>query len=134
MFSAEGGGRGDYVVRGRIVEWDATQVRHVDDVFAAWDAITADPIVLAGSGLLIDNGESRFDAPRRDVARLAGAVAQRLPKIKAVAIVASKPLHFGMARQFEVFAHGTAAEIHVFRDLASAREWLAARLPPAAAS
>jgi hypothetical protein len=129
MFSPGRGGRGGYVVRGRIVEWDATQVRSVEDVLEVWDAINADPRVLASSGLLIDNGESDFDAPAGDVARLAHAVAPRLPKVRAVAIVASKPLHFGMARQFEAFAEGSSAAIHVFRDLESARQWLAAQLP-----
>jgi hypothetical protein len=124
---------GGYVVRGRIVEWDATRVRQVEDVLKAWDAINADCTVVLGSGLLIDNGMSSFNVPGSDVTRLAEAVAQRLPKINAVAIVVSKDLHYGMARKFQVFAEKGAAAIQVFRDLATARQWLAERtasVPP----
>lgn len=120
-------------MRGRIVEWDATQVRQVEDVLTAWDAINADSTVALGSGLLIDNGLSDFNVPGGDVTRLAEAVAQRLPKIRAVAIVVSKDLHYGMARQFQVFAERGTAAIQVFRDLATARQWLAERsasVPP----
>jgi hypothetical protein len=76
-----------YVVRGRVVEWDATRAHQVEDVLAAWDAINADSTVVPGSGLLINNGESDFDVPASDVERLAAAVAERLPKISAVAIL-----------------------------------------------
>lgn len=99
----------------------------------AWDAINADSSVVPGSGLLIDNGLSDFNVPGGDVTRLAEAVAQRLPKINAVAIVVSKDLHYGMARQFQVFAEGGAAAIQIFRDLATARQWLPERtasVPP----
>ena len=126
------GDSGGYVVRGRIVEWDATQVRQVDDVLNAWDAINADSTVVLGSGLLIDNGQSSFNVPGSDVTRLAEAIAQRLPKINVVAIVVSRDLHYGMARQFQVRAEKGAA-IQVFRDLATARQWLAectASVPP----
>jgi hypothetical protein len=118
---------GGYVVRGRIVEWDATRVRQVEDVLTAWDAINADSTVVAGSGLIIDNGQSGFDVPGGDVQRLADALAHRLPKISAVAIVVSKKLHYGMARQFKVYSETGAASIEIFSDVESAREWLSGR-------
>jgi hypothetical protein len=123
----------DYVVRGRVVEWDATRVRVVEDVLAAWDRIEADPAVLPDSGLLIDNGESEFDVPGGDVTRLAEAVALRLPKIASVAIFVSRAVHYGMARQFQAFAERGKAAIQVFRDIDAARRWLAERTgtPPA---
>jgi hypothetical protein len=118
-----------YVVRGRIVEWDATRVRHVGDVFAAWDAINADGAVVPGCGLLIDNGESSFDVPGGDVKRLADAIRQRLPNIAAVAILVSRAVHYGMARQFQAYADNSAAkvQIQVFRDITSAQQWLTER-------
>jgi hypothetical protein len=125
-----GNDRLDYVVRGRIVEWDARRVRAVEDVLASWDAIQADPAVLDDSGLLIDNGESDFDVPGGDVTRLAQAVALRLPKICAVAIVVSRSVHYGMARQFQAFADQGRATIQVFRDIEEARTWLAGRIAP----
>jgi hypothetical protein len=125
-----GNDRLDYVVRGRIVEWDARRVRAVEDVLTSWDAIQADPAVLDDSGLLIDNGESDFDVPGGDVTRLAQAVALRLPKICAVAIVVSRSVHYGMARQFQAFADQGRATIQVFRDIEEARTWLAGRIAP----
>jgi hypothetical protein len=121
----------DYVVRGRIVEWDARRMRAVAEVLAAWDRIQADDEVLPDSGLLIDNGESDFDVPGGDVTRLAEAVALRLPKFSAVAIVVSKSVHYGMARQFQAFAETERAAIQVFRDVDSARKWLGERTRPA---
>ena len=123
-------GRRDYVVRGRTVEWDARRVRNVEEVLAAWDVIQADEAVVLDSGLLIDNGESDFDVPGGDVTRLAEAVAVRLPKICAVAIVVSRNVHYGMARQFQVFAGRGRASIQVFRDIEAARTWLAGRTAP----
>ena len=119
--------RRDYVVRGHTVEWDARRVRKVEDVLAAWDTIQADEAVLGDSGLLIDNGESEFDVPGGDVTRLAEAVAVRLPKICAVAIVVSRSVHYGMARQFQAVADRGRASIQIFRDIEAARTWLAAR-------
>jgi hypothetical protein len=124
---------GAYVVRGRVVEWDATRVRQVEDILTAWDAINADRAVEAGSGLLIDNGQSGFDVPVSEVTVLADALAYRLPKVIAVAIVVFSDLHFGMARQFQTLASRGATAIQVFRDLDKAREWLAERtasVPP----
>ena len=132
-----GSDRRDYVVRGRVVEWDARRVRKVEDVLAAWDVIQADDAVRPDSGLLIDNGESDFDVPGGDVTRLAEAVAQRLPKIGAVAILVSRTVHYGMARQFQAFADRGRAAIQVFRDIELARQWLAERTaspPPDPAS
>ena len=104
-------------------------MRAVPDVLAAWDRIQGDEAVLPDSGLLIDNGESDFDVPGGDVTRLAEAVAQRLPKVSAMAIVVSKSVHYGMARQFQAFAEGGRAAIQVFRDIEAARKWLGERVP-----
>ena len=105
-------------------------MRAVEDVLAAWDVIQADEAVVGDSGLLIDNGESDFDVPGGDVTRLAEAVALRLPKISAVAIVVSRSVHYGMARQFQAFAERGRAAIQVFRDIEAARKWLAERTTP----
>ena len=108
-------------------------MRSVADVFNAWDLIQADPAVLPDSGLLIDNGESEFDVPGGDVTRLAEALAVRLPKMCAVAVVVSRSLHYGMARQFQAFAARGRAAVEVFRDIEAARAWLAEQTatPPA---
>jgi hypothetical protein len=115
-----------YTVRGRIVEWDAGSVRENTDVLKAWDAINADVRIEPGSGLLIDNKQSSFNVPGDAVEQLAQELKRRLPKIKTVAILVSSNLHFGMARQFQTLADD-ALDIQVFRDLDTARRWLAER-------
>ena len=67
----------------------------------------------------------------RKVAEMDEKASIRDPSIKA-AIVTDSPLLHGLARMYELTGFENHWEIQIFKDVISARKWIAERLPPGA--
>jgi len=117
------------------IEADRRRIRAVvagdfklDDVLEAIDASVSDPDFEPGFDVLSDHSE--VGAPMgTDQLKQMTAHLQRLSrqlKDARWAIVASKPVSYGMMRMLSVFAERVPMRVEVFRSLEEAEAWLAA--------
>jgi hypothetical protein len=89
--------------------------------------VAADASIPSGRLELADFSEANLAALSAEALRRVASVFQRHdvdPGNSRVALVVSGDLGFGLARMYQAFRSESAIELRVFRDLASAREWL----------
>ena len=94
----------------------------VEEIRAARPELLRHPGFEPSFRQLADNREiTHLDLRADDLQELAAASAFGQDSCRA--FVVSKPAHFGMARQFEMWQHRTG-KLRIFRDMEEARRWL----------
>ena len=95
----------------------------------AWAAMLADPEFQAGMNVLWDfrlgMHTDQFSANdmQKIVAMTAGHIQQRGAQYK-LALLASRELYFGLSRMFEAYGDEIPIDIHAFRSMEDALDWL----------
>lgn len=99
------------------------------DIEPAWRAMLVDPKFQAGMNVLWDFRQgiqtSSFSAEdmRHIVSMTAEHIKQRGAEYK-LALLAPRDLYFGLSRMFEAYGDEIPIEIHAFRTMENALDWL----------
>jgi hypothetical protein len=104
---------------------DTTQAERL----AAMQAWLTDPDFRPGLQTLADFSESTNVPSLSELEEIVGYIRNRADVIgqKKIAIVASRAVSFGVARQFGALAPGPLLTVRVFKDRGEALAWLAER-------
>lgn len=90
-----------------------------------WRGLVADPEVLACDKVLVDVRDVVPGFSGEEVRKLVVAILEAPLKERSfkIAVLVSKPVQYGVARQFQVYS-SLLSESEVFRDEAEALAWL----------
>ena len=100
----------------------------MQDLMGHYNSLAADPAFDPGFSQLVDLrdvAQVELDTPairRHALERLFDRSARR-------ALVVSTPYHYELARIYAVFAEYASQNVHVFRDMQAAEEWLGIETP-----
>ena len=97
-----------------------------DERMGTMKAWMSDPAFRPGMNTLCDFSESLSAPTLTELQELIGFIRQHAAAIgrKKLALITSRPLTFGAARQFEVLADGAPLDIQVFSTREAAWHWL----------
>ena len=98
----------------------------MDDVRSAIFNALADSQCPAAPCILIDLTESQsiYKRTPEDVKIMVGSLSSLRERFKRIALVAQKDLPYGLMRMGSVFSEEQGMPVEIFRDFASARNWL----------
>jgi len=121
-------------VAARRVHIEASGVVTVEEILRILDAIVAHPDFEPGMPQLLDlTGAEDADVDSDRLRRVVSAAERLLPKLRPtrLALVARKPVLFGVSRMYEALADVLPVPVRVFTDLDAARAWLESDPDPA---
>lgn len=105
---------------------DATGVVTYAEVYKAIDDIMAHPAQVAGRKILVDGREVTGVPSAAELRMIAHDIKPLIAAgIGPMAIVTSRPLVYGVARMFAVFAEVYGMDVQVFYQVDDASRWLA---------
>jgi hypothetical protein len=106
-----------------VAEGESTQAERL----AAMKAWVSDPAFRPGLHTLADFSRALNVPTLLELEEIVGFIRRHANAIgqKKIAIVSTRPLTFGVARQFSALAPGDLLTIHVFKDREAALAWLA---------
>jgi len=106
-----------------------TESFRMTDIEPAWKAMLADPQFEAGMNVLWDfsKGTHAIEFSTSDIQNIvtmtAGHIKQRGARYR-LALLATQDLFFGLSKMFEAYGDEIPIEIHVFRSMEEALDWL----------
>lgn len=104
----------------------ATGIIRADNLHGLIRSLLADPAFVPGLRALYDASDAEPDITVLQLAEVAGYVRQLLSRgLGRIAIVASSPATYRVAKTFTVLAQAIGIDVDVFRELPEAEAWLA---------
>ncbi len=99
------------------------------DIEPAWRAMLADPDFKSGMNVLWDfrRGVHTDQFSNADMQKIMSMTAEHIRQRGAqykLALLASRELYFGLSRMFEAYGDDIPIDIHAFRSLDEALDWL----------
>ncbi len=100
----------------------------IEEILSLRDMILSHTNFRTNIGQLFDSTEGQFDLTSDDLMKIADhykAKSDQLGKNRKLALVVSRDLDFGRARQYEAFFNaGPDVTVQAFRSISEAREWM----------